>query len=190
MADNLFVADLHRHRLVPISEHHRAHVRNRRGPRESRRQRRRAFADECTTAIRAAGIELLRSLLNVLQFTCDDRVASFALTLEIAAERRREARGQRGPHRPHPRDRRRDRRAHSSRNWPRQQSAISLRSKDPRVDVCKICGDSAAAATRSPPARGSADRSQEVEEKVLKAIADEIGHSNSTASCSWTKRRG
>ncbi len=120
-------------------------------------------------------IELLRSLLNVLRLTCEDRIASFALTIEMA-----EAIGAK----PEDNEGLIDViRAIDSvvvaafiEELPDGKVRISLRSKDPQVDVCKVCksfgggGHTMAAGARI---RGSV---HEVEEKVLQAIAHEIGH--------------
>lgn len=120
-------------------------------------------------------IELLRELLNVLKLTCNDRLASFTLTIAtaekvgalpedneglidhiraiegvIVAAFIEELRG--------------------------GKVRISLRSKDPRVDVCKVCAQFGGGGhTLAAGARISGDIA-EVEARVLKAIADEIGH--------------
>ncbi|MGA3169993.1 MAG: bifunctional oligoribonuclease/PAP phosphatase NrnA [Chthoniobacteraceae bacterium] len=121
-------------------------------------------------------VHLLRALLNVLKITCDGRVASFTLTQKmiedlgvvpedneglidtiraiegiVVAAFIEELAGE-------------------------GKVRISLRSKDPRVDVCKVCqlfqggGHTLAAGARI---RGSVT---EVEAKVLAAICDEIKH--------------
>jgi phosphoesterase RecJ-like protein len=120
-------------------------------------------------------VALLRELLNVLKFSCRDRVASFALSMETA--RRTGALPE-------------DNEglidiiraidgvivAAFFEEIPEGKVRISLRSKDPGVDVCKICaqfgggGHTLAAGAR---ARGSL---AEIEEKVLNAICHEIAH--------------
>ena len=119
-------------------------------------------------------VHLLRELLNVLKITSGGRVASFALTQEIVKDLGVEPEDNeglidviRGVHgvvvaaffEELPED---------------GKVRISLRSKDPRVDVCKICqqfrggGHTLAAGARFP---GSIE---EVESKVLAAIANAV----------------
>jgi len=119
-------------------------------------------------------INLLRSLLNVLKITCEGRVASFVLTGQMTAEL--------GVH-PDDNEGLIDTiRAIDGvivaafiEELPADGKVrISLRSKDPRVDVCKICqqfrggGHTLAAGARI---RGAV---AEVEAKVLDAICQEI----------------
>ena len=120
-------------------------------------------------------LQLLRELLNVLKFTCCDRVASFALTLETAAALGVQPedneglidtiRGVEGVMV-----------AAFLEELPEEKVRISLRSKDARADVCKICaqfgggGHVLAAGAR---AKGTL---AEVEAKVLEAICHEIPH--------------
>jgi phosphoesterase RecJ-like protein len=120
-------------------------------------------------------IELLRELLNVLKFSCDDKVASFALSLEMA---------KRAGARPEDNENLIDHiRAIEGvvvaaffEELPEGKVRISLRSKDPRADVCKVCalfgggGHTLAAGARK---KGSLE---EVQEQVLAAIANEIRH--------------
>jgi phosphoesterase RecJ-like protein len=119
-------------------------------------------------------IQLLRALLNVLKITCDGRVASFVLTQQMVAELGVQPDDNEGL-------------IDTIRaidgiivaafieELPTDgKIRISLRSKDPRVDVCKICqqfrggGHTLAAGARI---RGTVT---EVEEKVLNAICHEI----------------
>ena len=118
-------------------------------------------------------VKLLRELLNVMKLTCGDRAASFALTLETAARLDAKPENNEGL-------------IDTIRaiegvivaafieELTDGKVRISLRSKDPRVDVCKICqsygggGHILAAGARI---RGSI---AEVEEKVLAAICEEI----------------
>jgi bifunctional oligoribonuclease and PAP phosphatase NrnA len=118
-------------------------------------------------------IELLRELLNVLRFSCDDKVASFALSIGMA---------NRAGAKPEDNENLIDTiRAIEGvvvaaffEELPEGKVRISLRSKDPRADVCKVCamfgggGHTLAAGART---KGSL---AEVEEKVLAAIANEI----------------
>lgn len=118
-------------------------------------------------------IELLRELLNVLKLTHNDRVASFALTQEMVKRTGsipedneglidiiRAIRGVIV--------------AAFFEELPEGITRISLRSKDPRANVCKVCaqfgggGHVLAAGARIP---GDINT---VQEKVLKAISDEI----------------
>ena len=121
-------------------------------------------------------IHLLRALLNVLKITCDGRVASFVLTQKMSEELGVEPDDNEGL-------------IDSIRaiegiivaafieELPNEGKVrISLRSKDARVDVCKVCqqfrggGHTLAAGARI---RGAV---AEVETKILNAICQEIGH--------------
>jgi phosphoesterase RecJ-like protein len=120
-------------------------------------------------------VELLRALLNVFKLSCHDRIASFVLTRQMAQAvgampEDNEGlidiiRGIEGVIV-----------AAFIEELPGGKVRISLRSKDPRVDVCKVClqfgggGHKLAAGART---QGSVE---EVERKVLEAIANEIGH--------------
>jgi phosphoesterase RecJ-like protein len=120
-------------------------------------------------------IILLRELLNSMRFSAGDRVASFSLSMATADQLGVKPEDNEGL-------------IDTIRaiegvvvaafieEVPEGKVRISLRSKDPKVDVCKICslfgggGHTLAAGART---RGSLP---EVEEKVLTAIAHEIGH--------------
>ncbi len=120
-------------------------------------------------------VQLLRALLNVLKFTCDDRVASFALSLDTVAQLGVKPEDNEGL-------------IDYIRaidgvivaaffeELPEGKVRISLRSKDPSADVCKVCtqfgggGHTLAAGART---RGTLD---EVQAKVLQAICNEINH--------------
>lgn len=120
-------------------------------------------------------VQLLRELLNVVQFSCADRVASFALSLETVAKVGAQPEDNEGLI---------DYiRAIDSvivaaffEELPGRKVRISLRSKDARADVGKVCqqfgggGHTLAAGARI---GGTLD---EVQDKVLQAIADEINH--------------
>ena len=118
-------------------------------------------------------IQLLRELLNVLKLTSQEKVASFALTQEMVAKTGalpedneglidviRAIRGVVV--------------AAFFEELPEGKVRISLRSKDPRADVCKVCmkfdggGHVLAAGARV------AGDIETVQEKVLKAIHNEI----------------
>jgi phosphoesterase RecJ-like protein len=118
-------------------------------------------------------LELLRALLNVLRFTNNDRVASFALSLETARKLGAKPEDNEGL-------------IDTIRavdgvvvaafieELPEGKVRISLRSKDPKIDVSKICsafgggGHTLAAGARLAGPLGDA------EEKVLAAIAAEF----------------
>jgi len=118
-------------------------------------------------------IDLLRALLNVLKISCNDRVASFTLSIETAKSIGAQPEDNEGL-------------IDTIRaiegivvaafieELPGNNVRISLRSKDPRADVCKVCaqfgggGHTLAAGAR---VQGSLE---EVEKKVLAAICNEI----------------
>jgi phosphoesterase RecJ-like protein len=118
-------------------------------------------------------LELLRALLNVLRFTADNRVASFALSLETARKLGAQPEDNEGL-------------IDTIRavegvvvaafieELEGEKVRISLRSKDPRIDVSKICaafgggGHTLAAGARL------AGPLHEAEEKVLAVIAAEF----------------
>lgn len=118
-------------------------------------------------------LQLLRALLNVLKLSCENRVASFALTQQMVAELG-----------VNPEDneglidyiRAIDGIVVAAffEELPEGKVRISLRSKEQRVDVCKVCqrfgggGHTLAAGARI---RGSIE---EVQEQVLGAICHEI----------------
>lgn len=118
---------------------------------------------------------LLRELLNVMKLTCGDRVASFALSLDTAKKVGAQPEDNEGLI-DHIRAIDGVIVAAFIEELPEGKVRISLRSKDPRADVCKICqsfgggGHTLAAGARI---RGSL---AEVEEKVLAAICHEISH--------------
>lgn len=118
-------------------------------------------------------LELLRALLNAMQFTCDGRAASFALSLETAArlgatpddnegliDNLRAVEGVEI--------------AVFFEELPEGKVRISMRSKDPRYDVCKICGRFGGGGhTLASGARVRGDLAT-VEAKVLDAICEEL----------------
>jgi len=119
-------------------------------------------------------VHLLRALLNVLKISCDGRVASFVLTQEMVDELGVQPEDNEGLI-----DTIRGIEGIIVAAFIEELAAegkvrISLRSKDERVDVCKICqqfrggGHKLAAGAR---VRGAVT---EVEEKVLAAICHEI----------------
>lgn len=119
-------------------------------------------------------VALLRELLNVMKLTSNDRVASFALTDEMVKRTGALPEDNEGLI-----DTIRAIRgvvvAAFFEELPAEEKVrISLRSKDPRVDVCKICAQFGGGGhVLAAGARISGDINT-VQEKVLKAINDEI----------------
>jgi phosphoesterase RecJ-like protein len=122
-------------------------------------------------------IELLRALLNVLKFSCDDRVASFTLTQEMArtvGSRPEDTEGLID----HLRAVEGVLVAAFIEELPDGNVRVSMRSKDPRFDVCRICqtfgggGHALAAGARLP------GPVHEAEERILEGISNEIRQSN------------
>jgi len=120
-------------------------------------------------------LELLRALLNTMQFTCEGRVASFALTRATAAEVGAgpedteglidTLRGTEGVVV-----------AVFFEEIEDGRVRVSTRSKDPLYDVCKICAQFGGGGhTLAAGARVAGDLAT-VEAKVLKAIHDAIQH--------------
>jgi len=120
-------------------------------------------------------LELLRALLNTMQFTCEGRVASFALTRATAAEVGAgpedteglidTLRGTEGVVV-----------AVFFEEIEDGRVRVSTRSKDPLYDVCKICAQFGGGGhTLAAGARVAGDLTT-VETKVLKAIHDAIQH--------------
>ena len=118
-------------------------------------------------------VDLLRALLNVLKITCNDRVASFTLSLATAKELDAKPEDNEGLI-----DYIRAIEgiivAAFIEELPENKVRISLRSKDPRADVCKICAQFGGGGhTLAAGARIKGDLAT-VEEKVLSAICNEI----------------
>jgi len=120
-------------------------------------------------------LELLRALLNTMQFTCEGRAASFALTLAIVAEVGAgpedteglidTLRGTEGVLV-----------AVIFEELEGGRVRVSMRSKDPLYDVCKICAQFGGGGhTLASGARVTGDLAT-VEANVLKAICDAIQH--------------
>ncbi len=123
-------------------------------------------------------IELLRALLNILKFSCDNRVASFTLTQEILRKTGARPEDTEGLI-DHIRAIEGVLVALFVEELPEGNVRLSMRSKDRRIDVCKICqgfgggGHPLASGARiSGPLR-------EAEKTVLQAICDEISESAS-----------
>ena len=118
-------------------------------------------------------LELLRALLNTMQFTCDGRAASFALTRATVAEVGAgpedteglidTLRGTEGVMV-----------AAFFEELEGDRVRVSMRSKDPRYDVCKICAQFGGGGhTLAAGARIAGDLAT-VEAQILKAISDAI----------------
>lgn len=120
-------------------------------------------------------IELLRTVLNTLKIGANGRMASFSLSMEAARQIGAKPEDNEGLI-----DYIRAIEgvvvAAFLEELPDGKVRMSLRSKDPRVDVCQICalfkggGHTLAAGART------SGRLPEVETKVLKAISDAIGN--------------
>ena len=120
-------------------------------------------------------LELLRALLNSMRFTCEGRVASFALTLASVAELGAGPEDTEGLI-----DTLRSTEGvlvaafFEEMESPEGRVRVSMRSKDPRYDVCKICAQFGGGGhTLAAGARVVGDLAT-VEAKVLKAISDAI----------------
>lgn len=118
-------------------------------------------------------LELLKELLNSARFTCDDRVASFSQTLSVSKkigilpednegliDHLRAVEGVKV--------------AVFFEELPDNKVRVSMRSKEPRYDVCKIC--SLFGGGGHPQASGArmSGPLKEAEEKVLQAICHEV----------------
>lgn len=125
----------------------------------------------------ARRLELLRELLNVFRFSCDRRVASFTLTREMVRNIGSKPEDTEGMI-DHLRAVEGVLVAAFIEELPEGNARVSMRSKDSRFDVCKICqqfgggGHPRAAGARLPgPVR-------EAEERILNTICDEIRKSD------------
>ena len=120
-------------------------------------------------------LELLRALLNTMQFTCGGRTASFALTRSTVAEVGASPEDTEGLI-----DTLRGTEGvlvaafFEEMEIPEGRVRVSLRSKDPRYDVCKICAQFGGGGhVLAAGARVVGDLAT-VQTKVLKAISDAI----------------
>ena len=118
-------------------------------------------------------LELLKALLNSARFDCDDRVASFSLSMETAKNLAVLPEDNEGLI-DHLRAVEGVQVAVFFEELPENKVRLSMRSKEPRFDVCKICGlfggggHPQAAGARLPGPLEAA------EEKVLEAICHEV----------------
>ena len=121
-------------------------------------------------------IDLLRELLNALKFSCDGRVASFSLTTATAnavGSRPEDTEGLID----HIRAIEGVVVAGFFEELPEGKIRVSLRSKDARCDVCKICSQFRGGGHQLAAGARVKGMLAEVEERVLNAICHEItGH--------------
>jgi phosphoesterase RecJ-like protein len=118
-------------------------------------------------------IELLRALLNVLKLTCDDRVASFSLSIETAEKVGAQPEDNEGLI-DHIRAIEGVIVAAFIEELPDGKVRISLRSKDPKVDVCKVCAQFGGGGHKLAAGARISGSLLDVEARVLEAIAHEI----------------
>jgi bifunctional oligoribonuclease and PAP phosphatase NrnA len=118
-------------------------------------------------------LELLKALLNSARFDCNDRVASFSLSLETAAKLGVLPEDNEGLI-DHLRAVEGVQVAAFFEELPESKVRVSMRSKEPRFDVCKICGLFGGGG--HPQAAGArlAGPLEHAEEKVLQAICHEV----------------
>jgi phosphoesterase RecJ-like protein len=118
-------------------------------------------------------LELLKALLNSARFDCDDRVASFSLSLETAKNLAVLPEDNEGLI-DHLRAVEGVQVAVFFEELPENKVRVSMRSKEPRFDVCKICGLFGGGG--HPQAAGArlVGPLESAEEKVLEAICHEV----------------
>jgi len=118
-------------------------------------------------------LELLKALLNSARFDCDDRVASFSLSMETAQSLAVLPEDNEGLI-DHLRAVEGVQVAVFFEELPENKVRVSMRSKEPRFDVCKICGLFGGGG--HPQAAGArlAGPLEQAEEKVLQAICHEV----------------
>jgi phosphoesterase RecJ-like protein len=118
-------------------------------------------------------LELLKALLNSARFDCDDRVASFSLSLETAGKLAVLPEDNEGLI-DHLRAVEGVQVAAFFEELPENKVRVSMRSKEPRFDVCKICGLFGGGG--HPQAAGArlVGPLEQAEEKVLQAICHEV----------------
>jgi phosphoesterase RecJ-like protein len=118
-------------------------------------------------------LELLRALLNVLKFTSNDKVASFALSLETAQSLAAEPEDNEGLI-DHIRSLEGVIVAAFFEELPGGKIRISLRSKDPRADVCKVCAQFGGGGHTLAAGARLTGTLAEAQERVLAAIDREV----------------
>ena len=120
-------------------------------------------------------LELLRSVLNAQKFSPDGRIASFSLSMAAAAEAGAKPEDNEGLI-----DYIRAVQgvvvAAFFEELPDNRVRISLRSKDPRADVCKVCQSFGGGGHVLASGARTSGRLEEVEAKVLARIEEELRH--------------
>jgi phosphoesterase RecJ-like protein len=118
-------------------------------------------------------LELLKALLNSARFDCDDRVASFSLSLETARKLAVFPEDNEGLI-DHLRAVESVQVAVFFEELPGNKVRVSMRSKEPRFDVCKICGLFGGGGHAMAAGARLAGPLESAEEKVLEAIGQEV----------------
>lgn len=118
-------------------------------------------------------LELLKALLNSARFDCNDRVACFSLSLETAKQLGVLPEDNEGLI-DHLRAVEGVQVAVFFEELPENKVRISMRSKEPRFDVCKICGQFGGGGHSQAAGARLAGPLERAEEKVLEAICHEI----------------
>lgn len=118
-------------------------------------------------------LELLKALLNSARFDCDDRVASFSLSLETAKKLAVMPEDNEGLI-DHLRAVEAVQIAIFFEELPANKVRVSMRSKEPRFDVCKICGLFGGGGHAQASGARLSGSLEEAEGKVLEAVCHEI----------------
>ena len=122
-------------------------------------------------------MELLRHALNDAKFSCEDRVVSFSLPLSVVHELSLLPEDNEGII-DHLRAVEGVIAAVFFEELPDGKIRVSARSKDPGVDVCKICGLFGGGGHKLASGARIAGSLAEVQEKFLKAVCHEISNRN------------
>jgi phosphoesterase RecJ-like protein len=118
-------------------------------------------------------LELLKALLNSARFDCDDRVASFSLSLETAKNLSVLPEDNEGLI-DHLRAVEGVQVAVFFEELPENKVRVSMRSKEPRFDVCKICGLFGGGGHAQAAGARLVGSLESAEEKVLQAVCHEV----------------
>ena len=118
-------------------------------------------------------LELLKALLNSARFDCDDRVASFSLSLETAKNLSVLPEDNEGLI-DHLRAVEGVQVAVFFEELPENKVRVSMRSKEPRFDVCKICGLFGGGGHAQAAGARLVGSLESAEEKVLQAVSHEV----------------
>jgi len=122
-------------------------------------------------------LELLKALLNSARFDCDDRVASFSLSLETAKKLAVLPEDNEGLI-DHLRAVEGVQVAVFFEELPESKVRVSMRSKEARFDVCKICGLFGGGGHAQAAGARLAGALEQAEEKVLEAVCHEVRSNN------------